>query len=137
MVRGDPKERGLKGAWIKLARAVCVASFLVVPVFVHGADPAIKQLRIIALDSSARVAVVKIDDSKPQTWRVGETLALGEQHALLRDCAGNRAILEIAPRAGVAPMTVLLGAGEIYRLDVDRTPPRRVGVSAAASRAHR
>lgn len=124
---------GTRVAWDSLARVVGVASLCSILHFAYAADPAIKLLRVIALDSAARVAVVKLDENKPQTWRVGEALALGTQHALLRECAGGHAIVEITARPATAPTTVLIAPGETYRLDIDRAPARAVGVSVAPS----
>jgi hypothetical protein len=111
------------------ALAVCVAcSFSIFP-FAHGADPAVKRLRIVALDTVAQIAIVKLDDDRPQVWRSGESLTIGAQRARLHECVGNRVIVEITAQAGAIPRTVLIAVGDSYRLDIDRATPTTSSVS--------
>jgi len=107
--------------WDKLARIACATSLLGGMVCTVAAGPAVGQLHLVAVDSAMRVAVAKLDDAKPQTWHVGDSLALGMQRAKLRDCAGNRAVIEVL-RPGAAPLTVLIAAGETYRVEAERAP---------------
>jgi hypothetical protein len=120
----------LKVAWGKLARSACAASLFGTVAFARAGDPAVRQLRLVAIDSTACVAVVKLDDSKPQAWHIGESLNIGTQHAKLRECAGNRAIIEIV-RRGAVSLTVLISTGESYRIEAAGAPSPLLRASVA------
>ena len=129
VVRGTPGEGGMKAVWGSLIRLICVASSGVAGISL-GADPAIERLRLVALDSTARVAVVKLGDERPRAWRVGASIVLSNERMTLRDCADNRAIIEVA-RPGAPPLTVMITRGETYRVGADhgQSPPRRSSMS--------
>jgi hypothetical protein len=117
------------------ALAICVAcSFSIFP-FAYGADPAVKRLRIVALDTVAQIAIVKLDGDKPRIWRSGESLAVGVQRAQLRECAGNRVIVEITAQADAIPKIVLIAVGDSYRLDIDRAARADLSYTSARFKA--
>jgi hypothetical protein len=117
------------------ALAVCVAcSFSIFP-FARGADPAVKRLRIVALDTLAQIAIVKLDNDKPQVWRSGESLTVGAQRARLRECAGNRVVVEITAQAAAIPRMVLIATGDSYRFDIDRPTPADLSATSARFKA--
>lgn len=126
---GRRGESALDVAWGKLARMAVAVSLFGAMACAIAASPAVGQLRVVAVDSVTRVAIVKLDDARPQTWRVGDVLVLGVQRAKLRDCAGNRAVIDVV-RPGAMPLTVLVAAGETYRVEAERTPlsPLRASV---------
>ena len=122
------------GCLIRLMGVASLASLLGLASISFGADPVIQRLRVVALDSNARIAVVKLDDEPPLTWHVGASIALGNERITLRDCAGNRAIVEVV-RSGAAPVTVLIARGDIYRVGAERDrSPMRVLMTPAEHR---
>lgn len=105
--------KGYRGFTATLA--ACILSLCGATHSTFGAGTPSVQLQLIATDTNARVAIVKLDDGKPRLWRQGEILVAGTHILRLRECTDDRAVVETAQSSAQGMMQiVLISVGQNY-----------------------